>query len=143
VSENLDAQTGAEVRGPAYTWIKNGSREPIYETTKDTRVVLEESVGLGQLEMSRVVNEQSGVNRTFWIGYRFSRKFLAHKATATACPGYGFEAKPSAEGWIRERDSEGNDVFRSPRMVVRVAPGDLPEEKLPPPMMLLDHEMVL
>ena len=53
------------------------------------------------------------------------------KAAATSAPGYGILAKPSAEGWTHERDAEGNDVFRSARMVVRVAPGDLPKEKLP------------
>ena len=31
---------------------------------------------------------------------------------------------------------EGYDVFRSARMVVRVAPGDLPKDKLPQPMPL-------
>ena len=58
------------------------------------------------------------------------------KAAATGAPGYGFVAKPSAEGWTHERDAEGDDVFRSARMVVRVAPGDLPAEKLPQPMPL-------
>jgi alpha-D-xyloside xylohydrolase len=53
------------------------------------------------------------------------------KAAATSAPGYGILAKPSAEGWTHEPDAEGNDVFRSARMVVRVAPGDLPKEKLP------------
>jgi alpha-glucosidase/alpha-D-xyloside xylohydrolase len=58
------------------------------------------------------------------------------KAAATGASGYGFVAKPSAEGWTHERDAEGGDVFRSDRMVVRVAPGDLPVEKLPQPMPL-------
>jgi alpha-D-xyloside xylohydrolase len=58
------------------------------------------------------------------------------KAAATGAPGYGFVAKPSAEGWTNERDAEGYDVFRSARMVVRLAPGDLPKEKLPQPMPL-------
>jgi alpha-D-xyloside xylohydrolase len=53
------------------------------------------------------------------------------KAAATSAPGYGILAKPSADGWTHERDAEGDDVFRSARMVVRVAPGDLPKEKLP------------
>ncbi len=53
------------------------------------------------------------------------------KTAATAAPGYGFVAKPSQNGWTHERDAEGNDVFRSPRLVVRVAPGDLPADKLP------------
>lgn len=58
------------------------------------------------------------------------------KAAATSAVGYGFVAKPSAEGWTRERDADGNEVFRSSRMVVRVAPADLPSDKLPQPMPL-------
>jgi len=58
------------------------------------------------------------------------------RAAATSAPGYGFVAKPSAEGWTHERDAEGYDVFRSSRMVVRVAPGDLSKEKLPQSMPL-------
>ncbi len=53
------------------------------------------------------------------------------KAAATSAPGYGFVAKPSADEWTHERDTEGGDVFRSSRMVVHLAPGDLPAEKLP------------
>ena len=58
------------------------------------------------------------------------------RAAATGDPGYGFVPKPSAEGWTHERDSGGYDVYRSARMVVRVAPGDLPSDKLPQPMPL-------
>ena len=58
------------------------------------------------------------------------------KAAATGTPGYGFMAKPSAEGWTHERDAEGDDVFRSARMVVRVAPENLPKDKLPQTMPL-------
>lgn len=58
------------------------------------------------------------------------------KAAATGAPGYGIVGKPSAEGWTSKRDAEGYDVFRSARMVVRVAPGDVPKEKLPQPMPL-------
>jgi alpha-glucosidase/alpha-D-xyloside xylohydrolase len=58
------------------------------------------------------------------------------KTAATGAPGYGFVAKPSAGGWTHERDAEGGDVFRSARMVVRVAPGDLPKDKLSQPMPL-------
>ena len=58
------------------------------------------------------------------------------RAAATALPGYGFVAQPSAEGWTHERDAEGYDVYRSARMVVRLAPGDLPKDKLPQPMPL-------
>src|SRR3984885_7080069 len=58
------------------------------------------------------------------------------RAAATGAPGYGFVAKPSAAGWTHERDAEGNDVYRSARMVVRLAPGDLPKDKRPQPMPL-------
>jgi len=50
------------------------------------------------------------------------------RSAATGAPGYGFVAKPSAEGWTHERDAEGYDVFRSARMVVRLAPEDLPKD---------------
>jgi alpha-D-xyloside xylohydrolase len=59
-----------------------------------------------------------------------------NRAAATGNPGYGFAAKPSAEGWAHERDADGYDVYRSGRMVVRVSPGDLPKDKLPQPMPL-------
>ena len=58
------------------------------------------------------------------------------RAAATSAPGYGFIAQPSAEGWTHERDGEGYDVYRSARMVVRLAPGDLPKDKRPQPMPL-------
>jgi len=58
------------------------------------------------------------------------------KAAGTGAPGYGIVATPSAEGWRHERDAEGNDVFRSSRIVVRVAPGDLPNDQLPQQMPL-------
>jgi alpha-glucosidase/alpha-D-xyloside xylohydrolase len=58
------------------------------------------------------------------------------KAAASGRPGYGFVAQPSAQGWTHERDSEGYDVFRSARIVVRVSPENLPKEKLSQPMPL-------
>ena len=58
------------------------------------------------------------------------------KATATGAAGYGFVATPSSEGWTHEHDADGGDVFRSPRMVVRLAPGNLPAEKVPQSMPL-------
>ena len=58
------------------------------------------------------------------------------KAAATAAPGYGIAANPSALGWDNGIDAQGNDVYRSDRMVVRVAPGNLPTDKLPQPMPL-------
>jgi alpha-D-xyloside xylohydrolase len=58
------------------------------------------------------------------------------KAAATGDPGYGFVAKPSVGAWTHERDAESNDVFRSDRLVVRVAPGNLAKNKLPRQMPL-------
>ena len=58
------------------------------------------------------------------------------RAGTTAAPGYGFIANASAEGWTQERDAEGNDIFRSAQMVVRVAPPNLPKDKLPRAMPL-------
>jgi alpha-D-xyloside xylohydrolase len=42
------------------------------------------------------------------------------KEPATSAPGYGFIASPSAEGWARQQDAQG-DVYRSQRLVVMVA----------------------
>jgi alpha-D-xyloside xylohydrolase len=58
------------------------------------------------------------------------------RAAGTGDPGYGFVAKSVAEGWTHERDAQGDDVFRSARMVVHVAPGNLPKDKLPQQMPL-------
>ena len=57
------------------------------------------------------------------------------RAAALGAPGYGIVAKPSAEGWTHERDGDG-EVFRSARMVVRLARGDEAKETLPQPMPL-------
>lgn len=48
---------------------------------------------------------------------------------ATAAPGYGFIATPSAQGWTHQRNDEG-DVYRSSRLVARVV-NDRPREPLP------------
>jgi alpha-D-xyloside xylohydrolase len=58
------------------------------------------------------------------------------KAAATSAPGYGFVAKPSADGWTHERHAEGYEVYRSARMVLRLAPDNLPKDKLPQAMQL-------
>jgi alpha-D-xyloside xylohydrolase len=42
------------------------------------------------------------------------------KEPATAAPGYGFVANPSAQGWSRQQNA-GDDVYRSDRLVVTVA----------------------
>ncbi len=58
------------------------------------------------------------------------------KTSATNAPGYGIVGNPSSEGWVRESDAEGAEVFRSAHMTVRVAQGDLPKDKLPQPLPL-------
>ncbi len=49
------------------------------------------------------------------------------KAAAMSGPGYGIIAQPNAEGWTRDKDAQGNEVFRSARMVVRLAPESHPQ----------------
>jgi len=39
------------------------------------------------------------------------------KASATAAPGYGFVAQPSADGWTHEHNADGSDEYRSAAMV--------------------------
>ena len=56
-------------------------------------------------------------------------------AAAVNSPGYGFVAKPSAQGWTHTHDASG-DVFRSADMIVRVAPGELAPDQLPQRMPL-------
>jgi alpha-glucosidase/alpha-D-xyloside xylohydrolase len=56
-------------------------------------------------------------------------------SAALAAAGYGFVATPSMTGWTHEQDSAGYDVIRSGRMVIRVAPQNLP----PPHAMPLDE----
>ena len=60
------------------------------------------------------------------------------KAAASGAPGYGMVARPSAEGWTHHRDGDGDEVYQSEQMVVRMAPRDLPADKLPQPMPLDD-----
>ena len=57
-------------------------------------------------------------------------------AAATSDPGYGFVGKPSVTGWTHEHDAEGDDVFRSARMSIRISPENMPEDKLAKPMPL-------
>jgi alpha-D-xyloside xylohydrolase len=51
------------------------------------------------------------------------------KEPATSTPGYGFVANPSAEGWSRQQEAQG-DVYRSQRLVVTVA-ANRPHKPLP------------
>ncbi|MGA2570647.1 MAG: TIM-barrel domain-containing protein [Terracidiphilus sp.] len=48
------------------------------------------------------------------------------KPAALDAAGYGIVGKPSMTGWTHTQDSEGYDVIRSGRMVIRVAPQNLP-----------------
>src|SRR5271166_1143253 len=50
------------------------------------------------------------------------------KSAALGAPGYGIVGTPSMTGWTHERESDGYDVIRSGRLIIRVAP-----ENLPPP----------
>ena len=50
------------------------------------------------------------------------------KSSALGAPGYGIVGTPSMTGWTKDRDPDGYDVIRSGRLIVRVAP-----ENLPPP----------
>jgi alpha-glucosidase/alpha-D-xyloside xylohydrolase len=52
----------------------------------------------------------------------------AEKPAALAAPGYGIVGAPSMAGWTQQREPDGYDVIRSGRLVIRVAP-----ENLPPP----------
>lgn len=58
------------------------------------------------------------------------------KSLAISPPGYGVVAKPSLNGWAHDHNSQGADVFRSAEIVVTLAPGDLPADKLPQTMPL-------
>lgn len=56
----------------------------------------------------------------------------SEKSAAVAPPGYGIIGTPSMAGWTREQDLAGYDVVRSGRMLVRVAPKNLPAPKAMP-----------
>jgi alpha-D-xyloside xylohydrolase len=64
-------------------------------------------------------------------------------ATATGIPGYGLVGTPSMTGWAHEKDSEGNDVFRSSRLVIQVSADHLPQSRLSQPMPLDDLNLSL
>ena len=48
------------------------------------------------------------------------------RPAALAAPGYGITGMPSNSTWARAQDSGGYDLIRSARMLVRVAPQNLP-----------------
>lgn len=58
------------------------------------------------------------------------------RTEALGAPGYGFVATPSTAGWTHESSADGGDVFRSVRMAVTLAPGNLPQDQLPHSMPL-------
>lgn len=60
------------------------------------------------------------------------------KSSATGHPGYGFVGTPSMTGWSHTQGPNGDDVFRSERLVVRVSPDQLPPSRLSHPMPLDD-----
>ena len=53
------------------------------------------------------------------------------RAHALMAPGFGFVGAPSANGWTRETAADGAEIFRSPRMTVRLGPADLPAPRAP------------
>jgi len=58
------------------------------------------------------------------------------KAAALDGPGYGFVAKPAPSGWSHERNPDGSETYRSARMIVSLAPGNLPKDRQAAPMPL-------
>lgn len=48
------------------------------------------------------------------------------RESALAKPGYGVSGTPATAGWTRAKDPGGYDLFRSPRMIVHVAPENEP-----------------
>lgn len=50
------------------------------------------------------------------------------KDKAAAGPGYGFSGAPTATGWSHRQDEQGNDVYASERLVVRIS-SDHPAER--------------
>ena len=62
------------------------------------------------------------------------------KAASAVTPGYGFVGSPSMSGWTHDLDADGYDVFRSGRMVIRLAPENLPAPH-PMPLDALNLEL--
>ena len=56
----------------------------------------------------------------------------SEKSAAFGLPGYGIVGTRSMGGWTHEQDSAGYDVVRSARMLVRIAPKNLPAPKAMP-----------
>ena len=60
------------------------------------------------------------------------------KAAAAGAAGYGLVGQPSMTDWTHQRDSDGDDVFRSSQLVVHVAADHPPESRLSHAMPLDD-----
>lgn len=58
------------------------------------------------------------------------------EALATAAPGYGFVGTPAMSGWTHETGSDGSEVFRSARLIVRLSSTSIPESQEPKSMPL-------
>jgi alpha-D-xyloside xylohydrolase len=58
------------------------------------------------------------------------------RAMASAPAGYGFAAAPSKAGWSHEKAADGDDVFRSGRLVVHLSPDHRAPSLLPQHMPL-------
>ena len=76
-------------------------------------------------------------NRTIVLepyGPNVIRVTLTREESAALAPaGFGITGTPSATGWSHEKDASGNDVIRSARLVVNIAPQNVPQ---PHPMPL-------
>jgi alpha-glucosidase/alpha-D-xyloside xylohydrolase len=92
--------------------------------------------GLANLVSVRALAQANGFvvdreNRTIVVepyGTNIVRITLSsEKPAALAAPGYGITGTPSMTGWTQTQDSAGYDVIRSGRMIVRIAPRDLPK----------------
>lgn len=60
------------------------------------------------------------------------------KASAAGAAGYGLVGTPSMAGWAHQKGSDGDDVFRSGQLVVRVSADHLPKSRLSHTMPLDD-----
>jgi alpha-D-xyloside xylohydrolase len=58
------------------------------------------------------------------------------KAEATAKPGFGFVGTPAMSGWTHEKAANGEEVFRSARMVVHLTPDPIDAADTPHAMPL-------
>ena len=56
----------------------------------------------------------------------------SEKPAALAAPGYGIVGSPSMSGWTQDQDSAGYEVIRSARLLIRLAPKNVPAPKAMP-----------